>query len=314
MHSHSSVFEVFLVSQNYRKEQIMAMSRTWIGTINNDAGNPGNWSPNGAPQASDTLTDNVPGSTIDISGNVLRGDTLTSNAGATFNLSNQAVLNLNALPAGNPVVNVAGTDTLNVTTLGGAVPYTIHVNLDPNANLFGTFDLKTFVGATITGAAGSRVHCTATDIIRGANMVVDADVVGSGTFIVGAGPARGLPRASTLEFGGSVAHGAHVDVSGTQFGLASTLKIDHPTEFHATVALHDTSLVDLIGLAQANSWSYGNEILSIKDTGGKVIDTLKVADAASNGGSGLSVSKTAAGDVLVSSGTDFYGSLALPTS
>jgi hypothetical protein len=292
----------------------MAMPRTWIGTINNDAGNPGNWSPSDLPpQAGDTLTDNVPGSTIDISGNVLQGDTLTSSVGATFNLSNYGVLNLAAQPAGSPVVNVDGTDTLNVTTFGGAVPYTVDVNLAPNANLFGTFDLKTFVGATITGGAGAQYHCTATDIIRGANMVVDADVVGSGTFIVGAGPSRGFPRASTLEFGGSVAAGEHVDVSGTQFGLVSTLKIDHPTEFHATVALHNTSLIDLVGLAQANSWSYANEVLSINDAGGKVIDTLKVADGAASGGSGLSVSMSAAGDVLVSPGTDLHGALALPS-
>ena len=45
------------------------------------------------------------------------------------------------------------------------------------------------------------------------------------------------------------------------------------------------------------------------------LDTLRVeSDTSSGSVHGLSVSKTAAGDLLVSPGTDFHGSLGLPTS
>jgi hypothetical protein len=66
----------------------MATTRTWIGGGNDRASNANDWSPTGAPQPGDTLTDPVNGSTINISDNVLRGDTLSILAsGVTLNLS-----------------------------------------------------------------------------------------------------------------------------------------------------------------------------------------------------------------------------------
>jgi hypothetical protein len=67
-------------------------------------------------------------------------------------------------------------------------------------------------------------------------------------------------------------------------------------------------------LAQADSWSYKNDLLSIKTACGKVIDRLHVVSDASGSVHGLSVSKTAAGDLLVSPGADFHGSLVLQST
>jgi hypothetical protein len=80
------------------------------------------------------------------------------------------------------------------------------------------------------------------------------------------------------------------------------------------VDLHAVSLADLVGLANADSWSYRHDILSISNAYGQAIDKLRVVSDAmpASGINGLSVSKNAAGDVLVSPGSDFHGSLALP--
>ena len=109
----------------------------------------------------------------------------------------------------------------------------------------------------------------------------------------------------------------HIFIFDPYLSTDATVKIDDPRQFHGTVDLHnDLSFADLVGLAQADSWSYKNDLLSIKTACGEVIDRLHVVSDASSTGSvhGLSVSKNAAGDVLVSPGTDFHGSLALPTS
>jgi hypothetical protein len=67
------------------------MNRTWVGGGNNEASNPNDWSPNGAPQSGDSLTDGVSGSTINIEGNALKGDVLSVAAqGVTLNLSHNA--------------------------------------------------------------------------------------------------------------------------------------------------------------------------------------------------------------------------------
>lgn len=94
------------------------------------------------------------------------------------------------------------------------------------------------------------------------------------------------------------------------------MKVDHPNDFHGTVDLHNSSLADLAGLAQAaNSWTYHGDVLTIFDSCGKSIDKLHVLSDATTTGSihGLAVSKSAAGDVLVIPGTAFSGTVALPT-
>jgi hypothetical protein len=313
------------------------VARTWTGQVNNDASNPGNWSPIGAPQPGDMLTDTINGSTIDIRDNALAGNGLLMSAppsvvvsSATLNLSHAARVDL-FLGVGTQVVaNVSGVDTLNASVPGSVSPRpggALTVNLD-HAILFGSFNIGNFPigpisGGSVTITSENRPALfinNATDTVSGGSADIDVDVVGKGTFNVTAGFMRVLQLPGRIEFGGFVSGGETVSVSGsvntTPPGPAiSSVVIEQPREFFATVDLHDFSLADLVGLAQADSWSYKNDLLSIKTANGKVIDRLHVVSDASSTGSvhGLSVSKNAAGDVLVSPGTDFQGSLA-PTS
>lgn len=71
----------------------------------------------------------------------------------------------------------------------------------------------------------------------------------------------------------------------------------------------------LIGLFQSDHWTYKNDMLSIYNAYGSIVDKLHVvSDAFDSSAHGLSVSKTSAGDLLVTPGTDFCGSLVTPTT
>lgn len=103
--------------------------------------------------------------------------------------------------------------------------------------------------------------------------VVNADVIGAGTFL-----------SNSLTFGGSV--GPHVMVDlGPQAGR---LMIDHPKEFKGTVGLGSLpplyngptgDEIDLVGLANADGYSFKNDILRITDHG-RIIDRLHLANSA----------------------------------
>lgn len=112
-----------------------------------------------------------------------------------------------------------------------------------------------------------------------------------------------------LEFGGFVSGDETVDIFG------SSVVIDEPKEFHGTVDLHDSSLADLVGLAQADSWSYANDLLTMTNHGGHVVDTLHVISDATNPGGihGLEVSKVGH-DLHIIPGTDFSGSFGSHTT
>jgi hypothetical protein len=298
--------------------------RAWTGDINFDAGNAGNWSPNGTPEPGDRLTVSIPGSTIDITHNVLQGDQLSFLTDATINLSRHAEVSLAVRPPGrliNVVANVAGRDSIDATIGGasiGAPPGRLTVNLATHANLSGNFNADAGAALTISGGENARYHYDATDTFHGASAVVDADVVGSGTFLAGIGFIGNSRIPSRLEFGGFVSEGQTVRLSGAPsifapFGSPSisTLVVDNSKQFHGTIDLGDFSLADLGGLVQADSWCYSNDMLSIRSSCGKVLDTLRVISDASSTGDvhGLSVSKTATGDILVSPGSEFHGLL-----
>ncbi len=162
-----------------------------------------------------------------------------------------------------------------------------------------------------------RSHNNGADTFDGTTAVIDTKVVGSGMFFVNYGPDDST---GSLEFGGFVSRGQTIDLTGgSEFPfpiITSKLTVDDPSQFHATVDLHDYSLADFVGLAKADNWSYKNDILKIRDACGQVIDRIHIISDASSTGDvhGLSVSRSAAGDVLVTPGTDFKGSLAPLTS
>jgi hypothetical protein len=307
----------------------MAEQRTWTDqTGDNEANNPLNWTPTGTPEPGDSLT--LPsGSTIDIRDNVLQGDALTIPAGSsqtvTLNLTRHAQVSLSAPsfdfppfvpPAGQAIANIRGADTLNWQ---GGVSSSLTVNLEDHAALTGSFSTGFRGSVVIAGGEHSRFINDGTSSLSGSTVTVDTDVVGHGTFVVrsSAFVTPGNSQAGFLEFGGLVSRGQAVDLTGGQPDLVriATVKIDDPKDFHGTVDLHNLSLADLVGLAEADRWTYHNDMLSIFNACGRVVDKLHVISDASSTGSvhGLSVSRYVAGDVLVRPGTDFHGSLAAPT-
>jgi hypothetical protein len=189
------------------------------------------------------------------------------------------------------------------------------VNLAPNANLFGNFQVGTFGGfggglLDITDDSGTaRFHNDGTLQSSGGSVTIDTAVVGVGTIISSATS----KLSSRLEFGGFVSDGQTVHVS--EGGFSSTVQLDDPRQFHGMMDLHSRivsggigfeTTADLIGLPEANSWSYSDGVLSIRGTGGNVIDTLHVVTNLP----GLSVSKVG-DDILVHPGPDSSGSLTL---
>jgi hypothetical protein len=194
------------------------------------------------------------------------------------------------------------------------IPETLQVKLSSHSDLFGHFNIGTSTYVTVSGDSSTDYHHSGTTNLQGGNLVLDTSVVDSGTFNLTTGISRYGPIAGTLEFGGYVSAGQAVNVTGSNAnGLVnnrvSSVKIDQPTQFHGTVDLHDLSLADLVGLAQADSWTYKNDLLTIDNSHGKAIDTLHVVSAASGSTHGLSVSVNSAGDILVSTGTSCHGTV-----
>ncbi len=122
-------------------------------------------------------------------------------------------------------------------------------------------------------------------------------VAGTGGFIVSAG---------NLTFGTSVASTQTVDISGF-VGVADQGKVtvEDPARFQALVNLHaGAGEIDLIGLAQADSYTYQRDMLTIY-SGNKIIDTLRLTDQTQYGfdvvktsGSVDVVALTGAGETL----------------
>jgi hypothetical protein len=308
-------------------------ARTWVGGGNNNARNPNDWDPVGAPQPGDSLL--LPGgSIINVRGNDLRGDPLVMSGTSEFSPDQPAILNLfhharvtlenDPAPHGpsSAVVNVHGTALLDIVSIQfPPFPLSATVNLTDHAKLSGSFQMGFLSVLTIAGGNDTRYVNDGTDTLSGGDITINTDVVGRGTFQVNEGGVTPTSsQGGRLEFSGFVSKGQTIDVSGGIAGTSpptprtSTVQIDDPKQFHGMIDLHAVSLADLVGLANADSWSYRHDILSISNAYGQVIDKLRVVSDAmpASGINGLSVSKNAAGDVLVNPGSDFHGSLALP--
>ena len=254
-------------------------NKVWVGGGNNRAKSAANWSPKGAPAAGDTLA--VPSSaTINVSGNDLKGDTLsigTSQASATdiFNLSNRASLTLNPVEFStvDATVNVRGSDTFRLTD-AGSYPNTgaFTVNLIGRSTVTGTFAQALDGGITYNGGAGSQVNNDGPSTAAGTRAVINPDVVGVGSFRVGIAQSH----LGFLEFGGAVADTQSVTLSGYEERGPVTLKIDQVSKYHAPISF-DKAIVDLAGV-QASSYAYSGDELSLFGADGRVVGTLDLAN------------------------------------
>jgi len=251
--------------------------RTWLGGGNNNARNPNDWSPTGAPQSGDTLsmingTMNVRDD--DLAGNAVHvGDPITGGQD-TFNLSHHAVLAVmqNQDTSSDTTVNVSGRDTLRFSSVFPSGPQVI-VNLESHAKLTASFNM-TFGGLTVNGGHRTELINDQSDTLNGVHAIITPDVLGIGSFTLS--NAQGV--GGFLEFGRSVSSEQSVSVGGDPGrDLASGLQIDHPREFHAAVAMRPQAVIDLVGLAKADSYTFENDMLAIF-AGHRRIDQLKLTN------------------------------------
>jgi hypothetical protein len=301
---------------------------TWTdSTGNHKANNPNNWSSGTSPMPGDNLFVEG-GSTLNVRDNNLQGDPLNLAPGGsgpvTLNMSSGAQVSVIDTESSDAVVaNIQGHGTLGVDVDVAPVEFRsgapVTVNLADHATVDGTFHMQ-LTGLTISGGDHAKFINDGATVLKGAGAVIGVDVGGTGTFDVGSALPHPSPQfiaSGSLEFAGRVSSGQIITVSGASISVVPTarLLIDRPDEFHGKINLQNSSRTDLVGLARADHWSYANDLLSISNAGGKVIDTLRVAsDALGSGIHGLAVSKTSAGDVLVSPGADFSGMLVAPTT
>jgi hypothetical protein len=301
------------------------MSRVWIGGGNNQASNPMDWSPQGAPQPSDGSLQVIASAgspqpaTMNIRGNDLAGvpltvygDTLTANlshravvssgvggyggggnavfnvsqrselavvtnrGSATVNLSQNSNLNADAEYGSGITANISGNDTFHAII--GSPFGTFTANLDQGARLSGTFSGRGSSSLTINGGARSTLDNNG-DSFAAQRTRLNVDVSGSGTITTF------HASGEVLEFVKSV--GPHQSVFADNL-----VKVDQPNQFAANITLASpqnppagsaaTSGIDLSGLANADSYTFKNDMLNIW-SGNKIIDTLRLHNSTTYG-------------------------------
>ena len=193
-------------------------------------------------------------------------------ADVTLNLSRHAsaLLDIAQFSDDQVTVNAQGSDTLNVYTEFPST-LTMTVNLADYTRLTGSFNL-TFGSVTLNGGTGSRFVNNGLSQLRGSSAVFDTDMKGKGAFSVSTAQSSG----GNLEFGGAVSSGQTIDVSGDPGRvLASHVRVDQPGAFQGAVNLNIFGELDLQGLANADSYTSQNDMLSIY-SGGTVLDTVRL--------------------------------------
>jgi hypothetical protein len=132
-----------------RKNRGISMTnRTWVGGGNNQASNPSDWSPTGAPQPGDTLI--ISSGTMDVSGKALAGDTLDlSVTGNTANIYLKGDIAATAHVTEGSLHTFGGT-----IRFVGSNLFSSHATAVFNSNLTGSATLD-IIGA---GGMGSSVE------------------------------------------------------------------------------------------------------------------------------------------------------------
>ena len=229
-------------------------SLTWIGGGNNDASNPADWSPAGLPKPGDVLTMN--GGTMHVKGNALHGDLLFLN-GSGGSVSPMATYTLDL--SGNAALSLSDT----YVGYGLAT-----VNIARGGEMIGTINVGPYGqgGLTMNGGTWDNNGQSGIDNI----VVIDSDVVGTGTILAGAAHFNG----SKIEFMQSVGHDQTVVAQGGGYGNQfGTVQIDDPKAYHADTVL-GFAQINLEGL-HASSYSFANGKLNLF-AGNRMIDSLKL--------------------------------------
>jgi hypothetical protein len=282
-------------------------NRTWLGGGLNLATNPNDWSPSGVPQPGDVPTMN--GGTMNIIGGDLAGDTLillgTESAVHTINLLfasltaevpypsyfnpnppsdidvittfNMVVSSLSFTQASyaSTTFNLYGVDTFQDTVSGNQT-----IDLTANSTWKGSITslgehepgYPAGVGGAVVSINGATKSVFDNDAASsiGGNVKIDTNVVGVGSFAL-------TDVNSTLEFIKSVGANQTVIVGGGPFDI---LQLDDPQQFYGAAEISSsTSVIDLNNLANADSYTYRNDMLAIYNSHGQIIDTLRLTFA-----------------------------------
>jgi hypothetical protein len=220
-------------------------TRTWIGGGNNEASNPRDWSPAGAPQPGDSLS--LDTGTLGISGNALAGDTLTIGGGATVDIdtNHAAILKLATQEPGAHInIRVASGSTLTLTADFGSYSY--------------------------LNVSGGRLAFIGTSTFGAFSTVLSDTLVGSGTLDLNGGDASG----ESMEINGAVGPGLTFNINSMP-GDAG-LQIDKPLSFAADIHMQQSGWVAFIGL-HATSGELRNGLLEIFD-GRKLVDLVRLSN------------------------------------
>ena len=214
---------------------------------------------------------------------------------SAFNISHRATLAITQaqFTSSATTVNVAGRDTLSFNSTFPSGSHLV-VDLGPHARLSAVFNMV-FGGLDVNGGRGTALINDQSDSLQGVQAVITPDVLGIGSFHIG--NAQGV--AGFLEFGHFVSRGQAVSVSGDPGrGLAGTVQIDKPREFHGSLVMQPKAEVDLVGLAKADSYTFENDMLKVF-SGNHLIDRLRLTNDGAFIGQphDLVVSRSGSGDV-----------------
>jgi hypothetical protein len=250
-------------------------TRSWTPSLDDNAANPLNWSPTGAPQPGDDLIW-ANGGTMEVADDALAGDRLE----------------IGGPPSASPqdfVLDVTGK--AHFTEAAEFPPFgigSITINLADHAKWIGGFSSNLGGGVFITGQG--KFYNQASFVA--AKSVVDVDVPGNGTFRVGS--AQSVP--GVLEFTRSVGHGQSITIAGDRTrGVTASLLVDDPAHFHAdtTLGFGEISLAGLV----ADSYSIRNDMLLLY-SGCRVVDRLDLTVSPSLFATNFGVSQTDKGVVV----------------
>jgi hypothetical protein len=186
----------------------MAIARTWLGGGNNEADNPRDWSPKGAPQPGDSLT--ILSGTINVDGHDLAGDALTATGSSgTVNINTSPGATLNLVTTDFPIVNVHVNGTLNLNA-----------------------QVAEFFGQHVNFSGGT-IKFIGTSSFAGADTVFNDNLTGSALIKVNhLGNSSG---SGFLEINGSVGNGLTFALEAS--GPPESMQIDHPNSFKGIIEL-----------------------------------------------------------------------------
>jgi hypothetical protein len=267
------------------------VTRTWVGSGKNIiASDPGNWSPNGAPKPNEQLV--MPKGRMSIVGNDLAGDMLqigiaNQRSEITLDLSGHAAADI----YGPSNVKVA----LNLNIAGATQPLwlreadsTLNIHIAPLAKLnVDTF----FLINDVTHIDGHGLVNNGHIVLGGGMAFIRDNVEGSGEILMRSW--NGTPP--SVELGHGVVNTQFIDVG------SGTLQVDSPQELAGSVSLLH-GIIELIGLAKADSYTFKNDMLSIW-SGNNIIDTVRLVTPGAAVFPRLSVIQTSMGVVLDRTGT-----------